>query len=195
MKRSPGLILGSTSSARRALLEALRVPFTAVSPNVDEEVPPGTRVVDAVSILANRKAEAVAARHPDAWVIGSDQLAEVDGEALGKPEDRAAARAQLRRLSGRTHRLHTGLCLTGPDFRDTLVETVSLTLHPLGDDELERYLDLEEWIGCAGGYRIEGAGQALMASLEGDRATVMGLPVLALTRLLRARGYPFFTAG
>lgn len=192
MKTPPELILASTSPARRHLLDALGVPYSAEAPGVDEDVPPGTPVPETVALLSRRKAEAVFARHPHAWVIGSDQLAEVDGEPLGKPSDRDAARAQLIRICGRPHRLVTGLCLIGPGFVDTHVETVTLGFHRLAPDELERYLDLEEWRGCAGGYRIEGAGQCLIERLDGDRATVMGLPVLELTRRLRARGYPFF---
>jgi septum formation protein len=191
-----GLILASTSSARRALMDGLGLPYRAVPPEVDEQVPEGTPGLRAVELLAERKARAVLARHPEALVIGSDQLVLIDGEALGKPADRAAAREQLLRLSGRRHQIATGLCLVGRMGRGELfercVEVAELELYPLESAELERYLDLEEWRGCAGGYRVEGAGQALFARIEGDRTGVQGLPMVRLVSLLRKAGLAFF---
>ncbi|MBM4380035.1 MAG: septum formation protein Maf [Deltaproteobacteria bacterium] len=185
------LLLASTSHARRALLSALGVPFTCEPPGVDEQVPPGTPPREAVAQLAGRKAHAVAARHPQDWVLGSDQLLDLDGRALGKPADRAAAEAQLRALSGRTHLLHTGVCLVGPGGRaETAVETARLALYPLTDAEVHAYLDTGEWEGCAGGYRVEGRGQALFSALEGDRTCVQGLPMLQVVRLLRQAAIP-----
>lgn len=186
----PLLVLASTSPARRALLSALGVPFHCEPPGVDEEVPAGTTPRDAVALLAERKARAVAARFPHAWVLGSDQLLDLDGSALGKPGDRAAARAQLSSLSGRTHLLHTGVCLAGPGGITTEVETAKLTLYPLSDAELEAYLDTAEWEGCAGGYRVEGRGQGLFSALEGDRSCVQGLPMVRVVRLLRQAAIP-----
>lgn len=188
----PELLLASTSPARRALMDALGLPYRAVAPDVDESVPPGTSPSDAVALLAERKARAVHARFPDALVIGSDQLVEVDGEALGKPADRTQARAQLRRILGRPHRILTGVCLLGPGLYHVHVEPTLLRFHALTDAELERYLDLEEWRGCAGSYRIEGAGMGLLASLEGDLTNVRGLPMIVVVALLRAAGVPFF---
>lgn len=190
------LILASTSSARRALMDGLSLPYRAVPPEVDEEVPPGTPGLQAVELLAERKARAVLARHPEALVIGSDQLVLVDGLALGKPPHREAARAQLQRLSGRRHQIATGLCVVGRGasgaFFERCVEVAELELYPLEDAELERYLDREEWRGCAGGYRVEGAGQALFSRIEGDRTGVMGLPMVQLVSLLRRAGVSFF---
>lgn len=184
------LFLASTSPARRALLDALGVPYSAEAPGVDEEVPPGTPVEDAVRMLALRKARAVAARHPGALVLGADQLAEVDGRVLGKPDSRQAARAQLGTLLGRTHRLLTAVALVGGGDEQLEVDVVTLRFHPLTAEELERYLDTGEWQGCAGGYRIEGRGQALFDAFEGDRTSVQGLPMLPVVRMLRARGFP-----
>jgi len=185
------LLLASTSPARRTLLSSLGVPFSCEAPGVDEEVAPGTSPRDAVAHLAERKARAVATRHPDAWVLGSDQLLDLDGRALGKPPDRAAAEAQLRALSGRTHLLHTGVCLVRPGGRaETAVETARLTLYALAEEEVQAYLDTGEWEGCAGGYRVEGRGQALFSALEGDRSCVQGLPMLQVVRLLRQAGIP-----
>lgn len=193
-RRFSELLLASTSSARRALMDSLGVPYRAVAPGVDEQVPDGTGAHEAVAILAERKARAVSMKHPDALVIGSDQLVSIEGEALGKPEDRTRARAQLKQLSGREHEIVTGICLIGPGVRELHVEVTRMRLYTLGDEELERYLDLGEWQGCAGAYRVEGAGQALFSEIDGDRTNVQGLPMLTLVRLLRSVGWQFFAA-
>ncbi|HUM10617.1 MAG TPA: Maf family protein [Myxococcaceae bacterium] len=184
------LLLASTSPARRALLDALGVPYSAEAPGVDEDVPRGTQPEDAVRMLALRKARAVAARHAEALVLGADQLAEVDGQVLGKPESRQTARAQLGSLLGRSHRLLTAVALVGGGDEQLALDVVTLRFHPVPPEELERYLDTWEWKGCAGGYRIEGRGQALVAALEGDRTSVQGLPMLPVVRMLRDRGFP-----
>jgi septum formation protein len=173
-------------------MQSLRVPFRSEAPEVDEHLPPDTPVFDAVVMLAERKARAVFERNPSALVVGCDQLAAVDGDALGKPADRRAARDQLLRLAGRTHQIVTGLCLLGPGVRELEVDVAQLTLFPLAQDEIERYLDLGEWEGCAGGYRVEGAGQALFSEIAGDRSAVMGLPMVRLVRALRRMGWRFF---
>lgn len=182
------LVLASTSPARKALLAALGLPFEAVAPGVDESVADGTGVEEAVRLLAERKARAVAARFPDALVLGADQLAESAGRLLGKPASRQEARLQLRGLAGRTHRLLTGVCLVGRGREETVVEEAQLTLFPLSEEEVEAYLDTGEWEGCAGGYRVEGRGQALFETLVGDRTCIQGLPMQAVVRLLRGRG-------
>lgn len=190
----PELLLASTSPARRALLDALGLPYRAVAPDVDEEVAPGTAPRETVALLAERKARAVLERFPDALVLGSDQLVEVDGEALGKPAGRDQARLQLQRILGRPHHILTGVCLLGPGLRRIHVEPTRLRFHPLSAEELERYLDLEEWRGCAGSYRIEGAGMGLLAELEGDLTNVRGLPMIVVVRMLREAGVSFFPA-
>jgi septum formation protein len=184
------LLLASTSAARRALLDALGVAYVVAAPGVTEDVPSGTTPEEAVRMLALRKARAVAARRPEALVLGADQLAEVEGQVLGKPENREAARAQLRGLLGREHRLLTAVALVGGGQEALEVDLVTLRLFALGESELERYLDTGEWQGCAGGYRIEGRGQALVSELRGDRSSVQGLPMLRVVRMLRARGVP-----
>ncbi|WP_338868164.1 Maf family protein [Myxococcus stipitatus] len=187
------LILASTSSARRALMDGLGLPYRTQSPGVDEHVSPLLSAKEAVRELAERKALAVHARGPEAWVLGADQLVEVNGQTLTKPENRDAARVQLGKLLGQTHDIHTGVCLVGPGGqRFEGLETARLTFHAVTADELERYLDLNEWEGCCGSYRVEGAGQALLARLEGDRSNVQGLPMLTVVRLLRQAGFAFF---
>jgi septum formation protein len=189
---SYSLILASTSPARQGLLRAVGLRFEVMAPKVDESVPAGTSVADAVALLAERKARAIAKVRPEALVLAADQLVSLDGEALGKPPDREHARAQLRRLMGRDHEIVTGVHLLGPEVDVGHVETTRLRIRVLAPEELERYLDLEEWRGCAGGYRVEGAGQALFERIDGDRTNVQGLPMTAVVRLLRKAGVEFF---
>ncbi len=184
------LLLASTSPARQTLLGALGLHFTAVAPGVDESFPEGARVEEVVRALAQRKARAVAARYPEALVLGADQLGEVEGRLLAKPASREEARLQLRALAGRSHRLLTAICLVGDGQEETALEEARLTLYALSEAELEAYLDTGEWEGCAGGYRVEGRGQALLERIDGDRTCVQGLPMQAVVRLLRARGVP-----
>jgi septum formation protein len=186
------LILASTSPARRALLDGLGLPYRTEAPGVDEDVSPTLSAREAVRLLAERKARAVHARHPQAWVLGADQLVEVDGEVLAKPPTRDLARVQLGKLLGRTHAICTGVCLLGPGHMAEAVEVSLLSFYPVGEEELARYLDTGEWEGCAGSYRVEGRGQALLQRLEGDRTNVQGLPMLTVVRLLREAGFGFF---
>lgn len=186
------LLLASTSSGRRALMEGLGVAFRAVAPGVDEDVPPGTSPQHAVAMLAERKARAVFDRFPRALVIGSDQLVSLQGETLGKPENEAAARKQLGSLRGKTHEIFTSVCVIGAGFLQTEVDTAKLSVLPLRDDELEGYVATGEWRGCAGGYRVEARGQALFERIDGDRAAIQGLPMQRVTRLLREAGVKFF---
>lgn len=186
------LILASTSSARRALMDGLGLPYRAEAPGVDEDVSPALSARKAVQLLAERKARAVQQRHPGAWVLGADQLVEVDGEVIAKPATREAARAQLGKLLGHTHAICTGVCLLGPGHVAQGLEVAQLTFYPVGAEELERYLDTGEWEHCAGSYRVEGQGQALLQRLEGDRSNVQGLPMLTVVRMLRDAGFTFF---
>ena len=179
------LILASTSPARRALLDGLGLPCRAVAPEVDETHLPGESAPALVARLAQAKAQAVSQRFPGAWVLGADQVVALGDDVFNKPASRDAARAQLTRLSGTTHSLHTGVHLTNGAHTGSAVESAHLTLHPLSAAQLERYLDTEEWRGCAGSYRVEGRGQLLMARIEGDRTNIQGLPMLTVCRLLR----------
>jgi septum formation protein len=186
------LLLASTSPARQVLLTTLGVPFRAVAPQVDEEVDESTPVRHAVALLAERKARAVFNRDSHALVIGADQLVSLDGRALGKPPDAAAARAQLSSLRGRTHEIITGLCVVGPAFVVTEVDVARLTVLPLTDDEVERYVATGEWKGCAGAYRVEARGQAIFARIDGDRTSIQGLPMQRVVRVLREAGVSVF---
>jgi septum formation protein len=182
------LVLASTSAGRKALLDSLGVPFRVEAPGVDEEVPLGTAPRDAAAMLAERKARAVAGRHPTALVVGSDQLVSLDGVPLGKPKDAVAARKQLLSLCGRWHEVVTGVSLVGPGFFSCEVDLARMKVWALSADELDAYVATREWEGCAGGYRVEGRGQALFESVDGDRTGVVGLPMARLVRLLREAG-------
>jgi septum formation protein len=191
MSAATRLILASTSRYRRELLERLRLPFEVASPGVDEAAEPGERPAELAPRLALAKAEAVAARRPDAVVIGSDQVADLDGIAIGKPGGHAAAVGQLRTMSGRSVVFHTAVavvCLES-GFRDVAVAPVRVRFRVLGDAEIERYLRLEQPYDCAGSAKSEALGIALLEAVESDDpSALVGLPLIRTCALLRAAG-------
>lgn len=186
------LVLGSTSPYRRELLARLRLPFTVDRPEVDETPRPGEEPAALARRLARAKAQAVAARHPGAWVIGSDQVAELDGQPLGKPGDARTAAAQLRAASGRSLRFHTALALAqaghgvGPEHLDL----TQVRFRTLDEATIQRYLVAEPAFDCAGSFKCEGLGISLFEAIESqDPTALVGLPLIALARLLRTLGY------
>jgi septum formation protein len=189
-RRRP-LILGSTSRYRRELLARLGLPFEVAAPDVDETPLPGEPPVATALRLSEAKARAVAARYEDALVIGSDQVADCDGRAVSKPGDRANAQRELRALSGRTIVFHTGVALvdaaSGRCQRE-MVDVASV-FRTLNDAEIDAYLDREAPYDCAGGVRSEALGIALFERITSDDPTALvGLPLIALCRMLRAEG-------
>lgn len=185
------LILGSTSPYRRELLERLRLPFTCVAPQVDETPWAGEAPVALAQRLARAKAQDVARRHPDAIVIGSDQVAELDTQPLGKPGTHERAVAQLRAMSGRTVVFRTALAVvchaTGYAADD--LASVEVRFRRLTDTEIERYLRAETPYDCAGSAKSEGLGIALLDAIVSDDPTALiGLPLIRAARLLRAAG-------
>jgi len=186
------LILASTSTYRRQLLDRLRLPYSVVSPATDESRLPDEAPGAMSERLARAKADAVAVLHPDAWVIGSDQVAERDGIALGKPGDHANAVAQLRAASGRTLRFHTSACLRRISTSVALIhrDVTEVAFRTLDDDGIERYLSAERPYDCAGSFKSEGLGIALFESMRSDDPTALiGLPLIALARMLRETGF------
>ena len=185
------LILGSTSPYRRVLLSRLRLPFDVVSPDVDETPLPGELARALALRLAMAKAQAVAALHPQAVVIGSDQVADLDGEPLGKPGTHARATAQLRRMRGKTVVFQTAvavICLDSSFSQVDLAE-VSVRFRNLDDEEIERYLLAETPYDCAGSAKSEGLGVALLESIDSDDPTALvGLPLIRTCQMLRAAG-------
>jgi septum formation protein len=185
------LVLASTSRYRRTLLQRLGVPFDVVAPNIDE-TPRGNETPSATAVrLAEAKARAVAAHLSRALVIGSDQVADLDGAPVGKPGNHERAVAQLRALSGRTVVFHTGVALCDADSgrcRSVLVDVAS-TFRRLSDVEIDAYLRRETPYDCAGAVKSEGLGIALFERIATDDPTALiGLPLIAVVELLRAEG-------
>jgi septum formation protein len=188
------LILASSSPYRRELLERLRLPFTVRVPGIDE-TPLGGELPAATALrLAEAKARAVAAEVPGAWVIGSDQVATLDGRQIGKPGTHAAALAQLQAMRGRDVEFHSALCLF--DALDGTLQRADIVTHvtfrTLSDDELDAYLRAETPYDVAGSAKAEGLGIALLGSIRSDDPTALiGLPLIALTGMLRQAGLRF----
>jgi septum formation protein len=188
---APRLILASTSRYRRELLQRLRLPFEIVAPGVDETARPGEAPAALAARLALSKAEAVASRHPDAVVIGSDQVADLDGEAIGKPLDHERARRQLGRMSGRTVTFQTAVSVVRREtgFASTLLAPVRVSFRELDAAQIEYYLRAEQPYDCAGSARSEALGIALLSSIESDDpTTLVGLPLIRTCALLREAG-------
>ena len=184
------LILASTSVYRRELLERLRIPFKIISPKVDEAPLPGEGTLNLALRLAKAKAAIVAKDHPDAWVIGSDQVADLCGVALSKPGNFERAMAQLQLMRGATVTFHTALCLMHGETETTLSIPTEVTFRKLSDEILEAYLHAEEPYDCAGSAKSEGLGISLLETIESDDPTALiGLPLIALSGLLRDAGF------
>jgi septum formation protein len=191
MPAAPRLILASTSRYRRELLERLRLPFEVEHPGVEESPQPGEAPDALAQRLALAKAHAVAARHPDAVVIGSDQVAELDGQAIGKPHTHARAVEQLRAMSGRSATFHTAVAVVrGRDgFSRVLLAPVTVRFRSLRDGEIEHYLRAEQPYDCAGSAKCETLGIALLEAIESDDpTTLVGLPLIRTCALLREAG-------
>jgi septum formation protein len=195
----PRLILASSSAYRRELLARLHLPFESVAPDIDESPLPDEAPEATALRLARAKAAAVAARHPGAIVIGSDQVATLDGAQIGKPGDHPRALAQLQTMRGRRVVFHTALCMWDGRAADpsqaAQLENVQVfvTFRDLPDAELDAYLRIEQPYDCAGSAKNEGLGIALLERIDSsDPSALTGLPLIALTTMLRRAGVPFF---
>ena len=190
-KLQRALILGSTSRYRRELLERLRVPFDVVSPDMDETPLPDEAPHALATRLALAKAKAVAALHPNAVVIGSDQVADLNGEPLGKPGIHERAVVQLQRMRGQTVVFQTAVSVVCVDsqFEQTELAQIKVRFRDLSDAEIEAYLRAAEPYDCAGSAKSEGLGSALLDAIDNDDPTALiGLPMIRTARLLRAAG-------
>ena len=192
------LILASGSAYRKELLQRLRLPFEVMSPDIDETSLPNETPVATALRLAQAKAQKIAEQTSPALVIGSDQVATLDNHQIGKPGNHANALAQLQMMRGRSVVFHTALCLidTHPASTKPLqienIQTV-VTFRDLPDAELDAYLKIEQPYDCAGSAKNEGLGITLIASIEGtDPTALTGLPLIALTSMLRNCGVSFF---
>jgi septum formation protein len=185
------LVLGSTSRYRRELLDRLRVPFEVAAPDVDETPLPGEAPLALAQRLALAKARAVAAKFPSAVVIGSDQVADLHGEPLGKPGTHTRATEQLRRMRGQTVVFQTALAVVCQEtgFVQQDVAAVRVQFRNLTDAEIEAYLIAEEPYDCAGSAKSEGLGIALLERIDNDDPTALiGLPLIRTARMIRAAG-------
>ncbi|MDQ8021679.1 MAG: Maf family nucleotide pyrophosphatase [Moraxellaceae bacterium] len=188
---TPPLVLGSTSVYRRALLERLGLDFAIDRPETDETALPGEAPRATAERLALAKARAVASRHPDSLIIGSDQVAALGEQHFGKPGTVERAVAQLRQMSGRTVVFHTALCLLDSRDGSHQLETVptEVRFRELDDAEIHRYVAREMPLDCAGSAKSEGLGISLLEHMRGDDPNALiGLPLIALCRMLRRAG-------
>jgi len=185
------VVLGSTSRYRRELLSRLNLPFEVAAPNVDETPLSGEAPRALALRLALAKARAVAAKHPEAIVIGSDQVADLNGQPLGKPGTHERAVAQLRQMRGQTVVFQTALAVVcqASGFEQVDLAEVRVQFRSLSDQEIENYLRAEQPYDCAGSAKSEGLGIALLEAIDNDDPTALiGLPLIRTTRMLRAAG-------
>ena len=189
------LVLASASATRHGLLESAGIPVDTDPSRVDERALEREAAILAPADLALRLAEAkaldVGRRHPERLVLGADQVLDLDGDVLHKPADRTEALDHLRRLAGRAHRLHSAVALArGGALLDGFIASATLTMRTLGQDALERYLDVagHAALSGAGAYQLEGLGIHLFEAIEGDHATILGLPLIPLLARLRGLG-------
>ncbi|AEK62713.1 Maf-like protein [Collimonas fungivorans] len=195
----PRLILGSSSKYRKELLSRLHVPFDVIVPDIDETPHPGESPQATALRLALEKARSVALAAPNALVIGSDQVATLDDEQIGKPGNHENALAQLQKMRGRRVIFHTALCLwdsrhSQPE-QAVQIENIQtfVTFRDLPDAELDAYLRIEQPYDCAGSAKNEGLGIAILEKIEStDPTALTGLPLIALTGMLRRAAFPFF---
>ena len=185
------LVLGSTSPFRKSILEKLNIPFQCAKPDIDETPQINESSVALVERLAIEKAKAVARQHPDALIIGSDQVALCDDEILGKPHNFENGVIQLKKFSGKTVMFYTGLCVYDSKTKKTLsiVEPFNVHFNVLSQQDIENYLHAEQPYNCAGSFKSEGLGICLFKKLEGnDPNTLIGLPLIRLVALLKEHG-------
>ena len=195
LPKARALILGSTSPYRRELLERLRLPFEVQRPEVDETPLDGETPVALAQRLAMAKAQAVAQRFPQAIVIGSDQVADLHGEPLGKPGNHPNAVAQLQRMRGQTVVFQTAVAVVcqATGFAQSELAQVKVVFRDFSDESLQHYLHTEQPYDCAGSAKSEGLGIVLLERIDNqDPTALVGLPLLLTCRLLRAAGVPLY---
>lgn len=186
----PPLILASSSPYRSQMLERLGLPFSAVTSGIDETPEPGESPEALVRRLALEKARHIAPRHPDALIIGADQVSVLGDEILGKPGSRERAIEQIQRMSGKRVDYLSGIALIGPGMERIDIVPTRLTYRDLDQREIERYVDRDRPFDCAGAMRSESLGIALLETLSSDDPTALiGMPLIRIAQWLRAAGY------
>ena len=186
------LILASTSVYRRALLERLRIPFECLAPHTDETPLPDETPSALALRLAQAKAQAIARLHPQAWVIGSDQVVDCRGQHLGKPGTHERAVAQLQSMRGQVVTFHTAVCVVAPNFCEVRNVITEVLFKNLSDSSIENYLRAEKPYDCAGSAKSEGLGISLLEYIRSDDpSALVGLPLIATLQLLEQSGFAF----
>ena len=191
------IVLASSSTYRRKLLEPLIPSLTCIAPDIDESVNAGELPESYASRLAQEKAKAVASQQTNALIIGSDQCAVVKGKIISKPGNHETAIAQLKASSGKTVTFYTGLCVinTKTKAQHVSCETFQVTFRKLYEKQIIAYLDKDQPYDCAGSFKAEGLGITLFEKMQGDdHNTLIGLPLIKLTSMLQAEGYDPITS-
>ena len=178
------LIVASASPRRRELLAQAGFVFQVEPSDADETLPEGVTPAAAVELLASRKAQSVAEKHPTDVVLGCDTIVALGDEKLGKPQTAADAKAMLQRLSGKTHTVYTGVCITDGTRTERFVSATDVTFYPLSAQTIDAYVATGEPMDKAGAYGIQGLGSVLVQSFAGDYFTVVGLPLAQCARVL-----------
>ncbi len=178
------MILASQSPRRAEILSMLGYEFEVLAADCDEHTG-SIPAIEAVRVLAERKAQAVARLKPDQTVIGSDTLVTLDGSLIGKPKDALDAKRMLRLLSGRTHTVYTGVAIVSQGKTESFVSGAEVEFYPLSDDDIDRYVATAEPLDKAGAYGIQGRGAVLVKGIKGDYLTIVGLPAAELSRRLK----------
>ncbi len=184
----PTFIVASASPRRRELLSRAGFGFAVEPSDADESLPEGCAPEDAVRLLAERKARSVSALHPGIAVLGCDTIVALDGQMLGKPKTEDEAASMLRTLSGNTHTVFTGVCVTNGTHSESFVSATDVTFYPLKDETIRAYVATGEPMDKAGAYGIQGMGSLLVKGFSGDYFTVVGLPLAQCARLLARFG-------
>ena len=184
----PQLILASASPRRKELLEKAGYTFEIIVSDADETLPDGITPEEAVRLNARRKAQAVSDLHPGAVVLGCDTVVAIDGAILGKPTDEADAKTMLRRLSGNTHTVYSGVCITDGTSTEVFAVATDVTFYPLSDATIDAYVATKEPMDKAGAYGIQGFGGVLVKEIRGDYSNVVGLPLSESARVLAQFG-------
>lgn len=184
------LILASSSPRRKELLENIHLTFEVSSPDVDESFSNMLAPEEVVKLLAERKAKTVAANNPTAFVLGADTIVVLEGTVLGKPNDEVEAADMLRKLSGKTHEVYTGVAIVSPNDAFSFYEKTTVTFWELTETEINMYVSSGEPLDKAGAYGIQQLGSFLVKEIQGDYFSVVGLPISRTVRELRKAGFP-----
>ena len=183
------IILASASPRRREIMNRLNIPYKVIVSNVQERMNDQLSLEDRVIDLACQKAKAVFAEHQDDLVIGADTIVELDGEVLGKPHSMTEARAMIKKLTGRKHRVVTAVAMMTSEECWTVADSAYVTFSDIDDEEIERYIQTREPYDKAGGYAVQGWAGIFITHIEGSYYTIMGFPLHLVFRRLKEMGY------